>query len=208
MSRASLVAAALLLLAFAAGAYAAGAAASAPAASAAAPVQTTGLIVGRTAPEFALRDLAGMEVRLSDLRGKPAVLFFNEGAMCYPACWQQTAAFASDPRFSGIAFSIVVDPPSEWQRISARIPELASARMLFDTDGRVSKSYGMLTQPSSMHPGATPGHTYVLIDSSGRVTEVIDDPAMGIWNDQLAAKLRLEPPAAGATSAAPPAAER
>ena len=188
MSRASLLAAALLLLAFAGGVYAATTASPAP--SPAAPVQTTGLVIGQAAPDFTLEALDGSRVQLANLEG-PLVLFFNEGSMCYPACWQQTAAFATDSRFAGRAFSIVVDPKSEWQRISAKIPELADAKMLFDTDSRISRSYGMLSQPSSMHPGATPGHTYVLIDADGRITEIIDDPGMGLWNDQLAAKLGL-----------------
>jgi hypothetical protein len=39
-----------------------------------------------------------------------------------------------------------------------------------------------------MHAGQLPGHSYVLIDKTGMVREVFDDPGMGINNDKIVEK--------------------
>lgn len=145
--------------------------------------------VGKKAPDFALSDLEGNTVRLSDLRGKNVVLFFNEGAMCYPGCWNQIAAFGEDARFNNsgtAAFSVVVDQKHEWERIVSQLPKMAGARLLFDHSMEAARAYGVLSLPSSMHPGLFPGHTYVVIDGEGVIRYVLDDPTMAIHNDDIA----------------------
>ncbi len=145
-------------------------------------------LVGKKAPEFSLADQEGKIYSLKDLKGKNIVIFFNEGAMCYPSCWEQIVAFSKDNRFNNnetITLSIIVDSPQEWQEAIKKMPELAKAIVLFDRGGIVSKKFGVLTLPSSMHPGIYPGHTYVLIDKKGIVRYIFDDPNMGIRNDFL-----------------------
>lgn len=147
--------------------------------------------VGQNAPDFTLESLEGT-VRLSDYRGKNVVLFFNEGSMCYPACWNQIASLGNDARFNNInaaAFSILLDPKSEWVKITSQVPQLAKAKILFDTAASVSSAYDVLSLPSSMHKGRYPGHTYVVIDRNGVIRYVLDDPTMAIRNDQLAAEM-------------------
>src|SRR3989344_5788821 len=56
--------------------------------------------VGKPMPEIQLSDKDGKKVTAADLKGKYTVLFFNEGLMCYPACWNQIASFGSDERFN------------------------------------------------------------------------------------------------------------
>ncbi len=56
--------------------------------------------VGQKAPDFELEGIDGKTVKLSDYIGKNVVLFFNEGAMCYPACWNQIAELGNDSRFN------------------------------------------------------------------------------------------------------------
>ena len=55
--------------------------------------------VGQKAPDFELELIDGTTVKLNDYLGKNVVLFFNEGSMCYPACWSQMAELGNDSRF-------------------------------------------------------------------------------------------------------------
>lgn len=161
-----------------------------------APVSRTSLqsYVGKAAPDFSLESTEG-SIKLSDYKGKTVVLFFNEGSMCYPACWEQMAAFGQDTRFSNdnvATFSIVVDPKSEWDRIISQMPaKYSGSKILFDTTKSVSSSYGALTTQSSMHPGSLPGHTYFVIDRNGIIRYVYDDPRMAINNNMLVSKLTV-----------------
>ena len=148
--------------------------------------------VNKSAPDFALADKDGKIYSLKELRGKNIILFFNEGLMCYPACWNQIVALAKDERFKNtdtVVLSVVVDPPEEWQKAIEKMPELAEATVVFDKDATVSKKFNTLKTASSMHYGSLPGHTYVIIDKEGIIRYVFDDPNMGIRNDQLVAEL-------------------
>ncbi|MDO8469934.1 MAG: redoxin domain-containing protein [bacterium] len=148
-------------------------------------------LVGKPAPAFSLRDRNGAEYSLDTLKGKKIVLFFNEGLMCYPACWNQIVALATDPRFVNpdtAALSVVIDSPSDWQSAIRKMPDLGKATVLFDTDKSVSQAFGMLTVPSSMHYGSYPGHSFVIVDTQGIVRSVFDDPTMGILNDRVFAE--------------------
>ncbi len=149
-------------------------------------------LAGKPAPDFTLKDRNGTTYALNDLRGKNVVLFFNEGLMCYPACWSQIVELGRDERFKRddtVVLSVVVDRPKEWESAIKKMPALADATVVFDIDASVSDAYGVLTAESSMHYGQFPGHTYVLIDGQGIVQHVYDDPNMAIHNDQLVAEL-------------------
>ncbi|HEV2403039.1 MAG TPA: redoxin family protein [Candidatus Saccharimonadales bacterium] len=145
-------------------------------------------LVGKPAPNFRLQSLGGQTFNLSSLRGKKVVLFFNEGIMCYPACWNQMAALGSDNRLNNsqvVSASIIVDNKDEWGSALQRMPELGKSTILLDTDTAVSRQYGVLSLSSSMHPGMKPGHTYVVIDQNGIVRYTKDDPQMGVRNNLL-----------------------
>ncbi|OGY89096.1 MAG: hypothetical protein A2927_01770 [Candidatus Komeilibacteria bacterium RIFCSPLOWO2_01_FULL_45_10] len=149
-------------------------------------------LVNKPAPDFALADKDGRIYSLNELRGKNIILFFNEGLMCYPACWNQIVALAKDERFKNtdtVVLSVVVDPPAEWQKAVKQMPELAEATVVFDKDAATSKQFGMLTTASSMHYGSLPGHTFVLIDKERIIKHIFDDPNMSIHNDPLVAEL-------------------
>lgn len=149
-------------------------------------------LVGKPAPDFALADGSGKTYSLNELRGKNVIIFFNEGLMCYPSCWEQIVTFARDDRLNRedtVVLSIVVDSPEEWQEAIRQMPELAEAVVVFDDDTVVSNQFGMLATASSMHKGLFPGHSYVVIDKEGIVRYVFDDPNMGINNDKLVAEL-------------------
>ena len=144
--------------------------------------------VGQKAPDFELESIDGITIRLSDYLGKNVVLFFNEGSMCYPACWSQMAELGNDSRFdtaSITAFSIVTDPKNQWLDIVSKSTNLAKSKILFDTARSVSRAYDVLNLNSSMHPGSLPGHTYFIIDKEGIIRFTMDDPYMALANDKL-----------------------
>lgn len=149
-------------------------------------------LVGKPMPAISLQDKDGKVYTQANFVGKNTVLFFNEGLMCYPACWNQIAAFGADKRFNSAdtqAISVVVDSARDWQRAISQMPELAKAVTMFDGNATASRQLGLLTTVSSMHRGMLPGHTYILIDAKGVVRYVLDDPNMAIANDMLMAKI-------------------
>ncbi|HBB49611.1 TPA: hypothetical protein DEQ22_01575 [Candidatus Nomurabacteria bacterium] len=144
--------------------------------------------IGKKAPDFELESIDGKTIKLSDYLGKNVVLFFNEGSMCYPACWSQMAELGNDSRFETeniVAFSIVTDPRSQWLDIVSKSANLGKSKILFDTSRSVSKAYDVLYLNSSMHPGSLPGHTYFIIDKEGTIRFTMDDPNMALANDKL-----------------------
>ncbi|MDP2933034.1 MAG: redoxin domain-containing protein, partial [bacterium] len=57
-------------------------------------------LLDKPMPGIKLADKDGREVSIESYKGKNVVLFFSEGLMCYPACWDQIAAFGNDERFN------------------------------------------------------------------------------------------------------------
>ncbi len=148
-------------------------------------------LTGRPAPDFSLESYDGKTITLSRLRGSNVILFFNEGLMCYPACWNQIAAFGKDTDLSkkAVILNITADPKNNWKQAIDKMPELASATVVFDSSRQVSQAYGVLTLPSSMHKGQFPGHSYVIINKEGIVKFVKDDIQMVVRNQELAAEI-------------------
>lgn len=148
--------------------------------------------VGEMAPDFSLENINGETIKLSDYRGKKVVLFFNEGSMCYPACWDQIQQFTTDERFNNDdveVFSVVIDSKRQWDKIVSQTSGFEKAQILFDTSKSVSRAYDVLQLGSSMHPGTNPGHTYFVIDEEGVVRYVFDDPNMAVRNDLIFSEL-------------------
>src|SRR3989339_795650 len=104
-------------------------------------------LLGKPAPDFTLEDYNGKKISLSGLKGKNVILFFNEGLMCYPSCWNQMATFGKDEELKSKAeiFNITVDPKNNWGQAITKMPELAKATVLFDGARQASKAYGVLT---------------------------------------------------------------
>ena len=145
--------------------------------------------VGSQAPDFTLRSYQGRTYQLSALKGKKVVLFFTEGVMCYPACWDQIKAFSTDARFRQegiVVLAMTVDRAQDWENAAKQDPQVTQGiPILLDTSKKVARAYRALDLPSSMHRGISPGHTYILIDGNGVIRTMVDDPEMGIRNDDV-----------------------
>lgn len=149
-------------------------------------------LVNKPVPQFSLQDRNGNTYNPENLKGKNVVLFFSEGLACYPACWQQIAAFGTDQRFNNadtIALSVVLDSPEDWQKTNQKMDGIDKANIIFDKGGQISRTFGMMSVTSSMRQGTSPGHTYVIMDKQGIVRYVFDDPSMAVRNDQIASEL-------------------
>lgn len=150
-------------------------------------------LLNNPAPDFKLTSYDGKEISLSDYKGKNVVIFFSEGAMCYPSCWDQINEFTKDAKKfvekNAVVLTVVVDTKSDWAEAVRKDPKLGNAMVLLDSDKKVSDSYGVLTIESSMHRGQYPGHTYVIIDEDGVVRYEYDDVQMGIRNFELLSEL-------------------
>lgn len=149
-------------------------------------------LLNKSAPSFSFNDRNGNNYSSENLKGKNVVLFFSEGLACYPACWNQIASFATDQRFNTsdtVALSVVLDTPEDWQKVTQKMDGIDKANIVFDKGGQASRLFGALTATSSMRSGASPGHTYILIDKQGVVRYVYDDPSMAVRNDKIYAEL-------------------
>ena len=149
-------------------------------------------LLNKPAPGFSLNDRNGKNYSTENLKGKKVVLFFSEGLVCYPACWNQIASFATDQRFNTpdtVALSVVLDSPEDWQKITQKMDGIDKANIVFDKGGQISRIFGMMSVTSSMRQGTSPGHTYVIIDKQGVVRYVYDDPSMALRNDLIALEL-------------------
>ncbi len=148
-------------------------------------------IIGQRAPDFSLLDQNGEAVTLADYSGKKLVLFFTEGQMCYPSCWNQIASLGNNPKLNNgdvATLTVVTDTRDMWDDPYQKKPEMLAERMVYDFSKVMSSAYDILYFPSSMHPGELPGHTYVVVDSDGVVRRIKDDPDMGIndsWLEEM-----------------------
>ncbi len=132
----------------------------------------------RSAPDFTLSTTAGTKVSLSQFRGHPVLLYFNEGAGC-DACTMQLAAIERDQAaFDALdvkVLPIVMNSPAQIQPDLDRFK--VTTPVLID-DGTVSAAYDTLGK--GMHAGL-PGHSFVLIDSNGTQLWYGEYPSM--WLD-------------------------
>lgn len=145
-------------------------------------------LLDKPAPDFTLEAYDGRKIALKDLKRKNVVIFFTEGAMCYPSCWDQMVAMTKEQRLNDdktVAFSIAVDPKNDWAEAVKQMPELGSSTVLLDVDKKVTSAYGVLTLNSSMHRGEFPGHTYIIVDKEGIVRYLLDDVDMQNRNKEL-----------------------
>lgn len=120
------------------------------------------------APAFSERDVVhGRPLTSAALRGRNVLLFFSEGVMCQ-ACFEQIQSLearAAELRARRLTLvNITTDPADVARQAAARYG--IGTPLISDEDGNMSTAYGAIGR--GMHP-STDGHTFVLVDRTGRI---------------------------------------
>ena len=118
----------------------------------------------RPAPDFSLSTTTGTTVSLSSFRGRPVILYFNEGAGC-GACSTQLAAIEKDKAaFDAAGLTVLPIVMNTRAQIQPDLDAAGVTSPVLLDDGTVSKAYDTLGK--GMHEGL-PGHSFVLIGPDG-----------------------------------------
>jgi peroxiredoxin Q/BCP len=126
---------------------------------------------GATAPDFTLKSDSGQDVRLSELRGKPVVLYFYPKDDT-PGCTKEACAFrdrSSDLQAAG-AVVLGVSPDDVASHGKFRDKYSLNFPLLADTDHQVAESYGAWRE-KNMYGKTSMGiqRSTFLIDRDGKV---------------------------------------
>ena len=153
---------------------------------------TSGLKVGEEAPDFQVQDYSGKTISKGDYKDKNILLYFNEGVGC-PPCWQQAATLSADKeKFSALnveLLTIVIDPVEQIKTYMENYK--ITMPVMLDEDKKMSSDYQVLNMDSSMHMGARPGHTFVLVGTDNKIKWVGDYPEMNVSNEQIFEKVKI-----------------
>jgi peroxiredoxin len=141
----------------------------------------TGGETATTAPDFTLPTTDGGSVTLSDLRGGPVILYFNEGAGC-GSCTVQMAEIEKNPGFADAGITVLPIVMNTAEQILPDMETFGVTTPYLLDDGTVSAAYGVLGK--GMHEGL-PGHGFVLIDADGVQRWNGDYPSMWLDPDDL-----------------------
>jgi len=122
---------------------------------------------GSMAPDFSLASQEGTSVSLKDYRGKWVVLYFYPKDQT-PGCTREAHNFQVDQakydQRNSVILGVSVDSVDSHKKFCAK--EGLNFKLLADSDGKVSKEYGSLTDLGVAKFAAR--HTF-LIDPSGKV---------------------------------------
>jgi len=118
-------------------------------------------LIGSPAPEIALKDLQGQEVRLSDLRGKVVLLNFW-ATWCKPCKEEMPAMQAAYDKLRDEGLVVLaVNELEDVQRVAEHVRSHGHTfPVVMDHDNRIANRYGVVGLPASF-----------LIDRQGIVRE-------------------------------------
>jgi peroxiredoxin len=137
--------------------------------------------VARVAPDFTLTDTSGTQVSLAGQRGKNVLLYFSEGAGCQ-ACLVQMSQIEKDPAFAAAGLTVLPIVMNTKAQILADMSSNGVRTPFLLDDGTVSTEYGTIGK--GMHAGL-PGHSFVLIDKTGKQRWYGEYPSMWLSNADL-----------------------
>jgi peroxiredoxin len=143
------------------------------------------------APDFTLQTSNGETVSLSDFRGSPVILYFNEGAGC-GSCLQQMGEIEKDPAFAEAGITVLPIVMNTAEQITADMTTYGVTTPFLLDDGTVSEQYGTLG--TGMHEGL-PGHSFVLVDADGVRRWSGNYPSMWLAPEELLKQAQANLPA-------------
>lgn len=130
---------------------------------------------GQKAPDFTLPDQDGREVKLSDFRGQPVVVYFYPKADT-PGCTTQACGVrdhrADYSKANAVVLGISPDPVSKVKKFQEKYD--LDFTLLADADHAVAETYGVWAQ-KSMYGKTYMGNerTTFIVNSDGKVAEVL-----------------------------------
>ena len=144
--------------------------------------QTTSTAINSTAPDFTLRTTADTTVTLSRLRGRPVLIYFNEGAGCAACIVQMAEIEKLKAGFDALGVTVLPVVMNTKTDIAADLNRYGVTTPFLLDDGTVSSAYGTLGK--GMHADL-PGHSFVLIDAAGTQRWYGEYPSMWLDPDAL-----------------------
>jgi len=143
--------------------------------------------LGSAAPDFTLPSQEGASVSLKDYRGKWVVLYFYPKDQT-PGCTREAHNFQADQAKydarDSVILGVSVDSVGSHKKFCAK--EGLNFKLLADTDGRVSKQYGSLTDLGVAKFASR--HTF-LIDPSGKIARAYMSVDPGGHSEEVLAAL-------------------
>lgn len=142
---------------------------------------------GSAAPEFTSVSQEGTSVSLKDYRGKWVVLYFYPKDQT-PGCTREAHNFQADqPKYdarNSVILGVSVDSVDSHKKFCTK--EGLNFKLLADSDGKVSREYGSLTNLGLVKFAAR--HTF-LIDPSGKIARAYTNVDPGRHSEDVLAAL-------------------
>jgi len=134
-------------------------------------------VVGSPAPEIALKDLQGHEVRLSDLHGKIVLLNFW-ATWCKPCKEEMPAMQASYEKLRDQGFVVLaVNELEDVEKVAEHIrTHRHTFLVVMDHDNRVANQYGVVGLPASFlidRQGIVREHIFGNLLTEERISELV-----------------------------------
>src|SRR5881296_4427575 len=134
-------------------------------------------VVGSPAPEIALKDLRGQEVRLSDLHGKIVLLNFW-ATWCKPCKEEMPAMQASYDKLRDKGFVVLaVNELEDAEKVAEHIKTHGHTFLVvMDHDNRVANRYGVVGLPASFlidRQGIVREHVFGSLLTEERISELV-----------------------------------
>lgn len=141
----------------------------------------------KLAPPFSLTDTSGKSVSLAAYKGRNVLLYFSEGAGCQACLLQMQGIEADKAAFERANITVLPIVMNSREAILTDMKANNVTTPFLLDNGAVSQAYGTLGK--GMHAGL-PGHSFVLIDSTGRERWYGEYPSMWLSPSNLLTTVR------------------